>query len=228
MVQAILKGRKTTTRRPLKQPFEVHLMHGCITKPKGNERLVPYKPPYKAGDILYVRETWADTWTPDSNETGFIYKADGEPAKFPYWGNVNMAKDEVWRPSIHMPAKAARIFLKVTNVRVERLQDITDEGAMAEGIDFMDAFEYNGWVPTYNDLDSGGSPAYRATFEHLWNDIYSQPSPCKKNGLITHYESYPWKDELEKRFPHKGLTWNVYGNPWVFVISFERCESEAG
>lgn len=170
MVRAILEGKKTQTRRLLKQPFEVH-PNGYITKPRGNERLVPYKPPCEIGDTLWVRETFADTWTPDGF-TGFVYKADGEPAKFPYWGNSRQSKDEVWRPSIHIPRKAARIFLKVTNVKVERLQDITEEDAIAEGVTEEQAYNCNGWSPSFYDPDGGGYPDYIAAFSYIWDLIY--------------------------------------------------------
>lgn len=121
MVKAILDVRKTVTRRVLKHPFEIH-PNGYITKPRGNERLCPYEPPYQPGDILYVRETW-NVWT-----GGYIYKAWSEP--FPQAGCCPETK---WHPSIHMPKEAARIFLKVKDVRVERLQDIDDKGAYEEG-----------------------------------------------------------------------------------------------
>lgn len=80
------------------------------------------KVPYRPGDILYVRETWA-AWSRTYGAVPVLYyKADGD------------APDGIkWRPSIHMPREAARIFLRVTDVRVERLQDITEEQARAEG-----------------------------------------------------------------------------------------------
>jgi hypothetical protein len=121
MVKAILDGRKTVTRRVLKHPFEIH-PNGYITKPRGNERLCPYEPPYQPGDILYVRETW-NVWT-----GGYIYKAWSKP--FPQAGCYPETK---WHPSIHMPKEAARIFLKVKDVRVEQLQDITPDDAVKEG-----------------------------------------------------------------------------------------------
>lgn len=124
MVQAILDGRKTCTRRVLKHPFEVH-PNGYITKPRGNERLCPYIPPYQSGDVLYVRETWCKGSYENEKEK-YYYKADDN--------NFFCT----WHPSIHMPKEAARIFLKVTNVRVERLQDITDDEAAAEGANFKD------------------------------------------------------------------------------------------
>lgn len=75
--------------------------------------------PYEAGDILWVRETW--TLVPDGS---YVYKASVEcPGA---WSGT-------WRPSIHMPKEAARIFLKVTDVHAERLQEITAEGALDEG-----------------------------------------------------------------------------------------------
>lgn len=120
MVRAILDGRKTCTRRVLKQPFEVH-PNGYITKPRGDERLCPYIPPYQPGDILYVRETWCKGSYGNEKEK-YYYKADDN--------NFFCT----WHPSIHMPKEAARIFLKVTNVKAERLQDIDIDGIRNEGL----------------------------------------------------------------------------------------------
>ena len=120
MVRAILEGRKTCTRRVLKQPFEVH-PNGYITKPRGNERLCPYIPPYQPGDILYVRETWCKGSYGNEKEK-YYYKADDN--------NFFCT----WHPSIHMPKEAARIFLKVTDVHVERLHEIDIEGIRNEGL----------------------------------------------------------------------------------------------
>lgn len=127
MVKAILDGRKTCTRRAIKFP------NGMTGRPVGktgdnsNPLGVMYpggikRPPCQPGDILYVRETWSE-WT-----DGYLYKAWTEP--FPQPGQFPEIK---WKPSIHMPKEAARIWLKVTNVRVERLQDITEDGAKEEG-----------------------------------------------------------------------------------------------
>ena len=158
MVQANLDGRKNNTRRIMKpQPVDTeYCNHEMVTfndmlpgyydgdytcacrrcgygvGPSGESA---FKPPYVPGDILYVRETWCDT-----NGTSYpiLYKADMPM----HWDAENTemgitvdlrAKDYKWRPSIHMPKEAARLFLKVTNVRVERLQDIDEEGAKAEG-----------------------------------------------------------------------------------------------
>jgi hypothetical protein len=188
MVRAILDERKTQTRRIVKpQPtnsketFGVVTFStcskdiGCFGFGSGNKFNTFIKPPYQVGEILWVRETWAQTWTPCSNDTGFVYKADGEPPTFPYWGNASQCKDEVWIPSIHMPREAARIFLKVTNVRVERLQDISEEDAKAEGI-------YSYWAEPHRD----GAPFIGASkeigadlcctrieaFSQKWDSIY--------------------------------------------------------
>lgn len=80
-----------------------------------------YQPPYQTGDILYVRETFIQAALHI-----FWYKADDKS-----W----MPKGLRWKPSIHMPKEAARIWLNVTNVRLERLQEITGESALAEGAD---------------------------------------------------------------------------------------------
>ncbi|HAT4263520.1 TPA: hypothetical protein I9064_000865 [Clostridium perfringens] len=143
MVRAILDGEKTCTRRVIKLPKHIEKQRnglyilcaeGSTYSDKEFKDVIDYiNPPYKVGDILYIRETWANTWTPDG-DVGFVYKADGEPKNFLYWGNAKRGKHEVWMPSIHMPKEAARVFLKVISVRAERLKDITDEGCYQEGI----------------------------------------------------------------------------------------------
>jgi len=99
-----------------------------------------------------------------------------------------------------MPKSAARIFLKVTSVRVERLQDITEDEVFAEGLEWFDErCADENWKPSYYDPDSGGTPQMRQGFETLWN------STIKKSDL----DQYGWD-----------------ANPWVWVIEFEKCEKE--
>lgn len=113
MVRAILDGRKTVTRRVIKS---------------AGDGFPPATPsPYQPGDILWVRETWAR-----SMAGTYLYKATDTPLII-----------DRWYPSIHMPKEAARLFLRVTRVRAERLQEITEEGLKAEGFlydetDFID------------------------------------------------------------------------------------------
>lgn len=186
MVRAILEGRKTVTRRLLKQPFEVH-PNGYITKPKGNERLCPYEPPYQKGDYLYVRETYGTYSQTYGTTPNPYYKADGDAPE-----NIK------WKPSIHMPKEAARIFLLVKDVRPEKLQDITEDGAKAEGI--CEEWARAWWKPTYYDPDSGGDAEYRETFAY---DLWDSTIKPKDRG------KYGWE-----------------ANPWVWVIEFEKVEVE--
>ena len=135
MVLAILDGRKTVTRRLVKFPKHIKqeenglytlYAEGTCYENQRFEQIKDYmKSPYSPGDILWVRETWSE-W-----EGGYIYKAWNGPFAQP--GAFAEGKGK-WKPSIHMPKEAARIFLKVTDVRVERLQDITEEQAIAEGV----------------------------------------------------------------------------------------------
>jgi hypothetical protein len=130
MVRAILDGRKTQTRRPVKpQPYTTHPIHespvyrnktdtaDCLL----NRDQCPFGEP---GDRLWVRETWEPFC-----EGRVLYRADGEDQK----NNVN-GTSHCWRPSIHMPRWASRIMLEVTGVRVERIQSISGIDAQNEGI----------------------------------------------------------------------------------------------
>jgi len=199
MVRAILDGRKTVTRRII----DIDIVNNCDKESDGT--LLDYQNccgdfieptrlcRYKVGDILYVRETFANTWRPDSEDIGFVYKADGIPQKFPYWGNVQY-KEEVWIPSIHMPKEAARIFLKVTNVRVERLQDITEQQVVNEGIKSYWAEPHTD-TPPFIGIDLCHTRI--KAFKQLWN------STIKKQDI----GKYDWSS-----------------NPYVWVIEFERVD----
>ena len=128
MVQAILEGRKTVTRRVIKpQPtgyFEVNDSPCYLYDFSDREGRV--YPRYQVGDILYVREAYADLLF------HYVYKADyrGQDLTLE---ELDLLSDVKWKPSIHMPKEIARIFLKVTNVRVERLRDITETQVRKEG-----------------------------------------------------------------------------------------------
>lgn len=158
MVRAILDGRKTCTRRVIKPQPQSGLCYtyagshkDCIGKwtyPNrgahklwGEEYKLPenikdeelskrWNPPYHTDDILYVRETWSEGY----EDGTYIYRADDKLADLPTFKESSKL---IYRPSIHMPKEAARIWLRVTDVRVERLQEINAEGIRNEGISSM-------------------------------------------------------------------------------------------
>lgn len=176
MVRAILYGRKTVTRRlPSKRIEEKYLNYeewaGMVAPPGSTvlteKQFYEQYLPYQTGDILYVRETWEE-WT-----GGYLYKAwtDGihQPGTF---------LDMPWRPSIHMPKEAARIFLRVTDVRVERLQDITWQQAADEGCYGSTSDEPD---PLFH------LPTLRGEFSKLWD------STIKKSDLDRYgWDANPW------------------------------------
>ena len=128
--------------------------------------------PIKPGDILYVRETWADI--EETSPGNIHYNASATEADI-QWFKENGWK---WRPSIHMPREAARLFLEVKSVRVERVQDIIDDDIEAEGVD-----------TSYRCMGCGGcggSDCYDPfpIFKDLWNSI------SVKRGYS--WESNPW------------------------------------
>ncbi len=141
MVRAIQGGTKTVTRRVIKGiPETAHMFLGTNPTTQKAEFLygeirngvcadweVGIKLPFQIGDILYVRETWKGIGPASARD--YVYKAD-DP----------LGTDK-WHQSIHMPKEAARIFLRVTNVRVERLQDIDDDGVVAEGLEIGAPFD---------------------------------------------------------------------------------------
>ncbi|QKJ73430.1 hypothetical protein HRH33_12855 [Pseudomonas rhodesiae] len=204
MVRAILEGRKTVTRRPVKvqphidasgnfcvgnsnygqdgygSPVTKHFVNGCC--PFG-----------KPGDRLWVREAWQADAQVDSVAPREL--SHGEPIRYPAdWDfrqtGCAMMKPGKIRPSIHMPRWVSRILLEITDVRVERLQGITEEQAKAEGVRLM-----RDGSDTWVSREGPGNlvtpwPTAKEAFSDLWNTI---------NG------PQAWA-----------------ANPWVWVVEFKR------
>lgn len=209
MVRAILDGRKTVTRRLVKpQPTE-----RLICGQNWDKLLVAAAAPYQPGDILYVRETWHKYKKRVGNGEG-CYIAEF----YEYKSSIANSEDanEPWKPSIHMPKEAARIFLKVKDVRVERLQEITEEQAKAEGIR---EYSKDGKLWKYAVTDDWWIEyhhKYRKFFTGSW--WHDMPRTAKE--AFHHL----WNSTLGRRDTPEWYANNWSGNPWVWVIEFERCE----
>lgn len=199
MVQAILEGRKTQTRRIVKgiegiQPYRAEPAENaydtlaewdflCGEHLNGGyyDFCQAVKAPCAVGDVLWVRETWANIPVSPGGHFRiggrYYYKADGDRRPTGWQG--------AWKPSIHMPKKAARIFLKVNDVRAEKLWDMDEDAAIAEGFE--------------DSLAGTDSPLQR--FSELWDKTIK-------------------RDDL-RRFGY-------HADPWVWVIEFERCDKPEG
>ncbi|WP_323084819.1 ASCH domain-containing protein [Klebsiella variicola] len=204
MVRAILDGRKTQTRRPIKWkqtrfteigeredgskwPWSEDAEHACDF----------WHPcPFGAvGDRIWVRETFAAL---ESGSYEQVKPQEGHCQDLRYAATDRLAKSDAdirgykWVPSIHMPRWASRILLEITDVRVERLNAISEEDARAEGI--IDGGCLNCGEPEPCGC-ANPEPDATDAFAYLWQSIYGQES------------------------------WNA--NPWVWVISFKRVEGGA-
>ena len=176
MVQAILSDKKTQTRRIAKPhiPNRIikNIWYGKVLGFKGEHWVTSYendvtnyvdyiKPPCSVGDTLWVRETFTKIDLPDG-QTIYGYKTET------CWDE----KLTKWHPSIHMPRKAARIFLKVTNVKVERLQNITTKDCVQEGFTGIRC-KCNGTEYACTDCyNSGWQEPPELEFMQTWDGIY--------------------------------------------------------
>ncbi|WP_304322959.1 hypothetical protein [Phocaeicola plebeius] len=228
MVRAILDGREGCTRRVVKPQPKTRLCYtyagshnDCIGKwtyPNrgahklwGEEYKLPenikdeelskrWNPPYHTDDILYVRETYGEGY----EDGTYIYRADDKLADLP---TFNESSKLIYHPSIYMPKEAARIWLKVTDVRVGRLQemkpvDVIKEGAYPDCWDCLNTYGESGSQCCYGTEEQCSQcDEVMMEWEKLWN------STIKKSDL----DRYGWD-----------------ANPWVWIIEFERCEKPEG
>lgn len=182
MVRAILAGQKTQTRRaskPVKHPDLGNLYDpGALVMEREPQHVIDRACPYgQPGDRLWVRETWLpdppaddDAW--DDNFCTYVEwsgcgsRIDSVPTQLQKPDHCIYREgwdghDLIWRPSIHMPRWASRILLEITDVRVERLQDISETDALAEGVKSCEA-----------ELDTGGNwYAPEELYSMLWTKI---------------------------------------------------------
>ena len=206
MVQAILSGIKTQTRRIINpQPPEIWDRCERIFNPDGSilgwvffnskdpdfhgnlkrKREFPYG---RIGDYLWVRETWNNDWCDHA-----IYKANGGSAR-----EAGYEHEPRWKPSIHMPKKLSRITLEITDIRVERVQEISEEEAKDEGLItslFLPKELHSNGMSRYitkEDSSKHVLQPYQNEFSFLWDKINAK----------------------------RGYGWDK--NPWVFVIEFKR------
>jgi len=216
MVKAVLAGTKTQTRRIVKNHSrlsqdisKVDLRKWVNDHPAYILSFCPYGKP---GDILWVRERWQHhyrlvqepiTYEPNSIKD-FVYKADDPPA--------SLQLHEMWRPSIHLPKVGSRIWLRIKDVRVERLQEISEVDAKAEGIDW------------HIDKENG--------LEYFYCYSLKEKGSCRTiGGLAVLDNSYVSNQVFNIKEPAKfsyQTLWesiNGYGSwkkdPWVWVVEFE-------
>lgn len=209
MVRAILDGRKSCIRRICKDANEytvpdmdfynadrrTYAVHNFVDKEHMEQLSTAERTcPICTGDILYVRETWKKA------PNGYYYYED--------WQRNDIADVTKWKPSIHMPKEAARIWLKVTDVRVERLQEIDEDGVWDEGFKFkppcLTRVSADGHTcdldgPCMSSIKYCDMTMGELFGRELWN------STIKKSDI----DRYGWD-----------------ANPWVWVIEFERCEKQ--
>lgn len=216
MVQAILDGRKTQTRRTRgleeinknpddwkegtttqlcrfwdadkeEDPNPIDIRYGFIFNGNGNQELYIPCPYGKPGDRLWVRETWQITnfLHPSNENYGYVYKASENGKDW-----QENTEEWKWKPSIHMPKAAARIWLEVTDISLERLQAISEEDAISEGIKPI-------WI---NDDSSCNK------FKNYINNGKDSLSP--KDSFRSLWESINGAESWDR-------------NPWIWVVKFK-------
>ena len=214
MARAILDGRKTQTRRLVKNQGRLKVVHGWNGRYLQPNMIfeagrLGITSPYTPGDRLWVREAWGESKVRDQSIDDKIvlvhhawrYKADAEVEQVQVFGRRDLkTKAELykWKSPIFMPKEASRITLEITNVRIEQLHDISEEDAKAEGVSLgsvgdlttiPESWIKGGWMPSMT------ATSFQAGFGVKWQEI---------NG-----KKHPWES-----------------NPWVWAISFKRIEND--
>jgi len=173
MVRATLDSRKTQTRRPINPQPPDHLdeiqpilIGSCAVWQDNDGCRFEARSPYQVGDRLWVKETWAVSVGVMGS---VVYKADG---------SGKPADGYKWRASIHMPKCIARLWLEVTGVRVEQLQEISEEDIRAEGV----------VVPRWNPDSVKEYPDPWKVYAEFWDSIYAKKHPWESSLWAWVYE----------------------------------------
>jgi hypothetical protein len=248
MALANVKDHKGQTRRlPSSQPPEGFHYGGTVSASTdknqvGNhvwyDELIPFPKQrhavpckWQVGDTIYQKETFFNTnkWREAplfANGPRFIYRADPD----------SFIGEHHWKPSIFMPREASRFTATITEVRVQRLDEISEQDSAAEGVEAMQCF--------YTDGSGQGYKSWKEAYRSLWNSIHLAPSPiygtkdkATKRRPIIGYESYPWSMEdllssfnnrkstiINHQSTHLGKPLHIHPNPWLFAITYKKTE----
>jgi len=205
--------------------------------------------PYGVGDTLWTKETFVIEDTDDYGppdplpqdrpvkvegndiDGGIIYliphyrATEPEPHIVPF-DRIDEYDDSTrWRPSIFMPRWASRDNLTVKSVRVERVQDITADDAIADGVvEWRDSMTWEQSVERFGEVQAlafGACPV--ECYACAWDSINAKPRARCRGGEVAFYESFPWGWDGERRTEeYRGKPYHIYPNPWVRRIEFER------
>ena len=216
-----------------------------------NETLMAGSPFGKPGDQLWIREAFTvesnrgiDQYPPPHNDGRPIrrgsdedqgewweqchYRATDAEPELDYEDGDGFDPKCKWTPSIHMLRWASRYSVTIKRVWCERVQDISEADAMAEGVG--SGFVMNSGWPDYQHITSSGvciqtQDTAQMSFSTLWDGIYAKPKRVPTKGPISHYVSSPWEDVRDTR-GRKGKPWHVNGNPWVWACEWEPLSIE--
>lgn len=195
MIEAILKGRKTVTRRLGKFYKAYDIFPNGKREVEAEQTIANMKlPKYKKGEIIYVKEPYIHTSEalnihPTDENSSYIYKFTEKGQDF-----ERNFEEWKWKNAMFMPEAAARLFLEITNVRVERLHDITESDAIAEGVKIIktkkyglnDEFELEIWLDYEDKRNDYGCSSAKKSYMTLWNKINGRGS-WEENPLVYAY-----------------------------------------
>lgn len=236
MIQAILNGTKNQTRRIIKGDFYVEndppltaYIPDYIT---GEPQPVKLPCPYgKVGDFTWARETFCTFHgiSPEYKES-FLYRANDDSITQKICGYKN--KDIKWKSPLFMPRSACRIVRENIDIRVERVADISEADAIAEGIESMIGFgDFTYWkdyeFKPKGELQSASFMSPIQSYKSLWNSINNVPKLNKKTDT---YIVYPFDEQSAINVNKAGYWGNTYRNkplivvpnPWVWVVEFKK------
>jgi hypothetical protein len=251
MVEAILNNQKSVTRRVIKflsnsdswKTYAEYESKKDGTHPLLDEILID-KAPYKVGEVYYVRETWRIGYlNDDTKEMTIIFKAiqtgcdiETQKCKFSderYAKFRKFAKKKGWQSPYFMPREAARVFIEMTKIWVEKVQEITDEQAIKEGItklyDHLDKDEYDKWS---NNVCHGKKQDEWGYTNYLWHGLHGNYGLGNTLSNSWDYQCSAYEKATDSYSSLWNLTvplkdWDRYGwnaNPHVWANEFKRLQ----
>lgn len=226
LFNAVIEGRKTQTRRimnPQPDARGLRTANVLFEDWHGNEA----KPRYKMGEIVYMKEPYIDDLSMEKTYYKFE-KSDFEEVQLQVARMYGVGTPtNIWKNKLFMPADVARYFIKVTSVRAERIADISEEDAIAEGIEKISNEAWKDYFPQQIDYDLGfkkssikendyGCGSAYLSLKSLWDSINAKFQRDKDGNMV----AFPFDGESFSQFDGRRMKKTI-ANPWVWVYEFE-------